>query len=347
MAKSKYAPALFEVISSKDEKPSGKLSLPKWWRSKPTAASESQPAAGLQENPSSPAPAAPYGEDQPAQPVDGPADASPADPQLNLAMAPATVPEVQPAPVPARPSSISASELTDDPPPIFRVRDGRFELSLNTTNLAVATGILVICLFFAYQVGRGLGGSPSVGSEVAKKTDDLDAVRKGPATPAVLNIPAPSPAESRSGRSSAQAASPGTAVKPRAVAPPPAAPRSANTPAQVAPPAAPAAAPTPGQRIPGLTYVILETLDRKDRAEAEQLQQWLKSKNIETTIEPLGERLQLVSTQGFDYNNSTDRLKYEEFREIIKGLGKNYKAEFGSKARYSMKEPYGRKYNPR
>lgn len=347
MAKSKYAPALFEVIT-KDEKPSGKLPLPKWWRNKtaPTSSGEAQQSAQPSTPP--PQPAVDSSASPASEAVPSPSVAAP-QPELS---APAPPPAALQAPVPASPPTTGTridADIDEERPPIARVREGRFELSLNATNAAIVGGALLIGLFLAYQMGRGIGRPAAPATAVVKNTDELDTVRNSPATPAVLDVPTPGERRSlRSGTGSSAVLSADTA-KPPAKASPPAKPApppaptvaAANRSVQVPPPAPT----TPGQRVSGLTYVILETFDRSHRAEAEQIQRWLQEKyGVSTTIEPSGERFQLVSTQGFDYNNSTEKAKFDEFCQFVKGLGKQYKAEFGSKANYMMREPYGRKY---
>jgi len=157
VAKSKYAPALFEVIEArKGTQGSSRLAIPRWWKSKQGA----KLAGGEEPGPS-----------------------------------PTNVPEAPkvPAPPGAEPARDLASPLAESappaeerpaPPPLLRVRAGRVELSLNPVSVAVAVGGLLLALLLSYQLGRAFGSSApppleaNLGSQGADEVEE--ALRQRP-----------------------------------------------------------------------------------------------------------------------------------------------------------------------
>ncbi|MHC4442318.1 MAG: hypothetical protein ACYTF1_22755 [Planctomycetota bacterium] len=126
MAKSKYAPALFEVIDSGKEStaPGSKLAVPAWMKGdKPAQADEkSEPAqeAAVQE---------------PVEETDQPASQS----------APEATVEAPPI------------AIIDEARPMLRFRHGRLEISLNPVSSLVVAGVVVLLLVVSYQLGSMRG----------------------------------------------------------------------------------------------------------------------------------------------------------------------------------------------
>jgi hypothetical protein len=175
---------------------------------------------------------------------------------------------------------------------------------------------------------------------------DLESVKQKPANPDALNVkPANGGTERNNQRATAGAgnSTQGTTTpRPRNnPVTPPAGPTNPPT-GPTTPPTGPTTPPAAGpvQRTPGLTYVILETFQRDHKGEAEQICQWLKaSKNVDTTVEPSGEKWQLVSTKGFEYNTEAGKGECTEYEKMVKSWGQEYKKEFKSKALYDMRSP--------
>lgn len=342
MAKSKYAPALFEVISGKDDKTSGRLSLPKWWRrgepaepaSTPTGPSEQAggpTSSAAASEPSASAAVAPVAADTAAT------GGAPAQAVPSVAVAvPPRVTVTRPAG--AGPSTGTAPSIGMGEPrrPWFRIHEGRVELSLNPTNALIAVGVLAILMFGVFELGRGLKTDGGAMADKSGRDGEFAGLLGSKPDPKVMDV-GQAPPPSSSGRNAASGAgSPaGSGSRQRTATPPagPSAPPTAGAPAQ--PAGAPAAA---VQRTPGMYYLVFEGFKPEDRAQAEQLREWLMSKHqIEATIERAGgERWQLVGT--VPYTSANDR-KAEEFRKYIIDLGKQYKADLGAKANYDMRAP--------
>jgi len=169
VAKSKKAPALFELIDKRaNGKGAERLAVPKWFKG-------SQPAAPGAESPESATPA-----DRPQQP------------QVSETQGPS------PAPAASEPASVagpvaSPVELpgpTDEHPPVLRVRSGRIELSLNPVNAAIVAGVSILTLFCSYFIGQSVGAKSALDARASSpgRTDDIRQALNRPPDPGVLNV---------------------------------------------------------------------------------------------------------------------------------------------------------------
>jgi len=155
VAKSKYSPALFEVMNR--QKDTGKLGVPKWWKPGSTAQQAgAQDPAGAAE---SQAPAAH-------------AVAEPADASVALEARP---PKPAPSFSIARPDTDSDADATaagapsygSDRLPVVSLESGRLFLVLKPAHVAIACGALLILLVGTYQLGRGMSdGTASAGTDM-------------------------------------------------------------------------------------------------------------------------------------------------------------------------------------
>ncbi|HOA74555.1 MAG TPA: hypothetical protein PL151_09710 [Phycisphaerae bacterium] len=166
MAKSKYSPALFEVMNR--QKDTGKLGVPKWWK-----------------------PAGPQ------------AEAGKTAENRNVNTVPATTASsvsARPDPAPSVAPSVSYADGSNDgsravgldhsaPPPGrfpgVRFEDGRIYLSLTPTHAAVVCGALLIVVLTAFQAGRGF----NPGVPAAAGPDELRSVLNDKPNAAVLDQP--------------------------------------------------------------------------------------------------------------------------------------------------------------
>lgn len=321
MAKSKYAPALFEVIGKKDEQAPA-LPLPKWWRRKDVAASPAPSNA----SPTEDAAAAPGADgEQPVTPDSSTRGAGPA----------ATQPARRYS---AGPTTASHPDEDEERPPVARIQNGRVELSLNPVNTVIVSGVLLLTLFLTYQMGRGFRPAATATAETNVTDNTLEAARQQAGQPEVLRVGPSAATPDRNGGRTAPPNPGGT----RSATP------NQNRPQVPAAPAGPAAAPAVAnavQRTHGLTHVVLETFRPEHKAQAEQLRDWLLTKQLVTTIEPAsGDRWQLVSTAGFDYSKESDKHAIAEFVQMTKRFGQEYKEEYKSRALYDMRSPGYVKY---
>lgn len=157
MAKSKHAPALFEVIEGRQrEEGEKKLSLPKWFK-------------GSKEAPS--------------------AEPKAAEPQSRDT--PVPQPTTRPAPPP---QPVRTQPITGGPerPPIIELTDGRLNLSLNPISVAVVIGAILLSFFVFYEIGRTVAGGGLASGEredlALDRNGEVDDVVRGPTNPEAVNV---------------------------------------------------------------------------------------------------------------------------------------------------------------
>lgn len=223
--------------------------------------------------------------------------------------------------------------MADEPGPrVFQVQEGRVELSLNPVHGAVIVGGLLILVLVAFQLGRGLRPDPQTAVTANSSSEFQELLGQG-TKPNVLA--SDSSSAGSSGPRSAQANA-GTPARPQTDHPSP--PAGQGTPEGSATGGASATGSI--ERIPDHHYLVFEGFKLEDRAQAEQLRDWLKAKHdINTSIERSRERLELVGDIPF---KSADDRQAGEYRKRITDLGAQYKTEFGAKAAYNMRDPYYR-----
>lgn len=291
MAKSKFSPALFEVIRTKqDPVDGGKLPVPKWWKRGSQTSSEGADAVeeGLSSSELSEEP----GNDVAPDPV-------------------ADRPAVSPSPAASETRSRYASGspmLLDerDSPPAVRMGQGRIALSLNPVMATVVAGTLLVTLFASYELGHHSGYKAAKNAPAAVGADEIDRLVSGPPKLDVLKA---TPSQSRPRASREREASPPTRV---VVTPGESGPKTATPPA-------------PTASKPGIPrHVLLETFKASDKESAEFARKWLAdNKKMETNVETRGDRsIVLVSAETFDYSKPGEEQKARQYCETIKSLGK-------------------------
>ncbi len=292
MARSKYAPALFEVINARQDAKSGtRLSLPKWWKR------EGQPDAPPAEETPAPAEETPPG--VPPEPMDEAPEPGPAALAATPSAAPASPPALPAAPVreAARPPMALEDEGLDAPP-IVQLRAGRLALSLNPVSAAVMAGVVLIALFTSYQLGRSSGftaGSRTAAAPASQ--DEMDRLLNGPAKPEVIKNVAPQPRPrstvSQTPARPAAGPAPTAAVKnPPAAAPPVVAPKPA-----------------------GGRHVLIESFKADHGQSAEFAQTWLAEKGYQTRLEKREDAWRLYSQESFEDDAQAGRY-VEAMRQI-------------------------------
>lgn len=352
MPKSKYAPALFEVINRTEQaKKEGGLSLPKWWKGRSGAGSTTEKgtdASGVSEaeTPAATPPAAesagPTAASSASPPAAAPVSSEPAatGPAPAPAPAPASAPAAAEKPVrviPAAPRPKAPVTADDgEPPPLFRLGEGRLELSLNAVNACVAGGVLLLALFVSYELGK-FRGAPSPAAvertETADTQDELAEILAEPPQREVLGA--------RGGARAPTAPDRGGAARPAPVTETPA-PR----PEQPAAPRAPAAGEETAWPTVGLNYVILARYAREDVEEARHAQAWLAGRNVATRLRESGNHHLLMTAEGFDYGNRVEQERCLRLRDHIIALGREYRDEFRGQRviRYTFHDPEIRRW---
>jgi hypothetical protein len=226
MAKSKYAPALFEVINKRQDQSKGKstLDVPKWWKTPgaPQEKNQEQPIGEEQRDAAETKPAeTPAATSQAQQPAsrseqkvgremaarkpDATEKTASAPRSASMAGAaagtvsesaapgatvrPAEKPSMRPA-SPARPGGTgSGPASTGRETTLFEVQDGRLNLSLTPTVAAIVGGVLLLMVFASFQLGRGTAGPPAVAkAEGSETTDPLESALNQPPDSSVLDI---------------------------------------------------------------------------------------------------------------------------------------------------------------
>ncbi len=301
MAKSKRAPALFEMLQQQGQAARGGMPAPRWWKglgrqdaSRPSAERKPAPPPHVSDVP--PAGPAPV-----AAPAEAPAFSSPSE-------APA--------------ESIVALTGEWRFGRYVRFTGGRFEVSLTPVGAVVAAGVLLLALLCCYQIGRRAGSHavPAAGIAAAPGLEpglDAAAVRRGEPDSSVLNV--------RTAESSSPEAPPVPARSVTAAL----APRSAEKPAsETAAEGAP-----PAARMRGLNYIVIERFHTRlpsvksvemARQHAEAAQKWLAEQQVPTAIYPMenGTGYELWTTQGFKMPD--ERAGLDELVAKIRHLGTLY-----------------------
>ncbi len=374
MAKSKHAPALFEVIDSHSKgKKQDNLALPKWWKtsskeagSKETGSKETDPEnIGKSEEspPSTPAdatasaePKSPDSDDRKKahESMEGPVDKITPDKSKSMPLDRTTkdLAAEKSHSLSARPAAPRGTDLSggstftadgdatqddgdDTPEPVVHYGDGRLVLSLSLMNLVIASGGLLILFIITFQIGKLSSAAPLTGTVPnSTPSEQVDGVE----IPDVRKEqPDPSVlATGEDGGDSGESTSSGSEGTAR------------GSVGGTAPPTARTESEPPRTRSgreSGLNYIILQYFNREDRSDAEHARQWLASKGVGTTLERSARNggWLLISQRGFDYDQSGGKEKAESLADEIVALGKDYRREFGAQARYTFHAPFIKK----
>lgn len=326
MAKSKYAPALFEVIN-RQRNTGNKLGVPKWWKGLGrTGTSEATDEA---QQPAGAASASPDIVDTTPE-----SDANVSNTPTSLAgtLTPAAS-ESEDAGVSthaAPPNSEQASAEGSVCQRLFQVEGGRVWISLNTSQAAIIGSLLVVALVISFGLGR-MGRPSSLPAQ--QNENDVDRILAETPNSSVLN------------------ATPLNATPDKAV---PAASKRVRTANPAVGSGKPADAASAGQdelKV-GLRYVVLDTYNRADRASAEHVQKWLASThNIPTVLRQTktGNSYLLISKAGFDWSNPAEQEKCNQLAERIKSLGKDCRKELikADLRVYTLASPQIREITPK
>lgn len=313
MAKSKYAPALFEMMSKQKQPPARRsgLPLPRWWKD-----------AGKAE-----APGSTVSVPKPQTPAEPPDHQTTGGPIATVtAASPVATPVVAESQLHVSQEIAPARRYTLGSPGrnMASVSDGRFELSLNWIGLVAVAGCVLLAMFCSYQLGRraGLaGGSAVLGAGAAVRDPSLDevaAVREGPPDPSVVNLGSPDAVPS---------VPPRTAAAREGQAPGPERKSSASA-------GAGGGVLNPDTRVKGLNYIVVErfrvtgkvkNLDEA-RADVMAAQKWLRERcNLPTAIYECADGYELWTTQGFKLPEQKREL--DELAERIRSYGRQYAKE--------------------
>lgn len=225
---------------------------------------------------------------------------------------------------PPRPVSTTDEQVADRPP-FVQIRGGRVELSLNPVSSAIMVGVVFLAVFTSYQLGSGLQPAAPVASLAGADSDRTTGVEE-PVTRAGTTDPVPT-------RLSGIKPTPRREVEQRRNMPLTRLPVLSDL--------------KPARRVAGLNYVILESFQVAHRDDAVHAQDWFaQSQGIRTTLEKSGQRWQLISTEGFDYDKASDKDRCQQFCETIKALGRAYKREFAGRLviRYGFQSPMVKKF---
>ena len=200
----------------------------------------------------------------------------------------ATPPDQPPPPAPA---ASHTSPTVAGPPISFQ--DGRAHLSLSPVSCAVVLGTVLLLIAGSFSLGRRAGWRDVEHTSQTAAPDNLANARQSTPNASVFH--------SLLTRSAGQSTPP--QVKPH----PPAPTYSRNVPLQ-----------------PGKTYLVIQTF--KDSSDdAVRAQEFLAAKNVPTKVVQAGTTsVHLLSAESFDYGDSDDRDRFEQFRKSLRVLGRIY-----------------------
>ncbi len=324
MPKSKYAPALFEVIRNRQEtRPGGGLPLPRWWRSTPSAPQEQEASAPAESPPSCPP--------QPVSPQESPA-APPGEAVVEPVGAAALHAEA------FRPAAPAGGDESVPRRP-WRLEGDRLEIRLRPMVVVVVAGALLVSWVVAYQLGRGTRpatGAAAGGGGEEIVSDPIQEAMLRPPDPTVLNVSGPPRSRPRAG------GEPQAAVD--AKAPSGQAGGEAGAKAGVVPVAGEPAAQRTEPAAANLNRVLIQVFAPEHKAAAEHVQRWLEtSYSVRTELirKSKGDWW-LATTDGFDFSQPGDKELCEKFISDIKSLGRECGRELARAGLpvYNLTGPY-------
>jgi len=348
VAKSKYAPALFEKLQQqKEQRRRTGISLPKWWRNAGGARHSGSPTVETTEArqwPASPAAAAP-GSSPDASAVAKVTESRAVADEAAAPSAPAAERTVMPSTVPSADQAQGVKRIVQRLREVLRFDGRRFEIELSPVGAVVLAAGVLLALIAAYQLGKRTGSSiPPVAEQVK------------PGLEAGFDVPVAGPGEAAARGTGnvgeMESAPPPVPVRSTPLTEQPAAPIAANK-AEVSLPAAPPA--VAAARVAGLNYIIVERFHtglpqvkvvQDARRHAEQAQKWLAERGLQTAIYPMtnGKGYELWTVQGFKYPEQTAQC--EELADKIRSYGKLYAKDghylFGCEIRKYQSSAEGR-----
>lgn len=321
MAKSKYSPALFEVIN-RQRNTGSKLSVPKWWKG---SGDQSQPPQSDDVNIQA-------ADSQAVTPIETATDdqLQPATdaPETRLPVVEAVAEESAASSLmPAEPDRIGGNAVPSGPsvrplapaagrPGLFQVTAGRVLISLNPIQACVVGGLILVAMLISFELGRGLKstGTPQAG------TDEVSKLANSTPNGSVLESPGNTDAPPTRGTTP-----PGTTSGDKS-----------------------ATGTQRGGLQPGRTYVVLEKYPRDHLKSAEHTRDWLAAHGIEATVYSTKEKdsFLLVSNAGFDYSVPAEKEQCEQLIQQIKSLGADCGKELMKKELpvYNLRAPFAKKY---
>lgn len=253
---------------------------------------------------------------------------------------PEAAPTVAAAPTPVRPPVPPDGDRPSEAPPemtapaggetvepLLRI-DGRvIRVALDSTRAAVAVFALVVLMTVAWVLGHGAGRKSGMAqawqaarAEGNGTRDEMDRLREGPPQPEVTQGLGTSPLVPDEGP-----------AEPTRVAPPSTTLASRTDPARRA---------SSAEWTAGLTYIVVQDFAWSAREDALRAQEYLRQYSIETSLEETpGKWHHLIATQGFDWDDPTDRDRYDRYLRRIQTIGQTYYKNGG---RYKL-EGYAKK----
>jgi len=344
VAKSKRAPALFEVIEPRHlQGGSSRFPLPKWWRGSKTSSPSYAPAGRSEEKTADREKIIKLVPqfDRPSSQEKSSATASRSPVASSTQLQPSP-PVTTAAARSEERSTGSGSErgsgVTGGRAPVVGVDRGRIQFSLNPLSLCVAFGVLLIAVIGAYQFGReNRGAQPRVDDMPAALTGGEGGAMvpdaRGPSSPARaraeltkgdVSPPVLLPAASGSGKNVSAGQSNAGSASGR---PPVTAPDAGSTSAGAA------AIPT-SVRVKGLNYLYIVRFRPEHLEDAVHAHKWLASKGIQTALDKSDDWLSLVSADGFDLSSADDKAKRLALEAKLKDLTPAYRQDCRAEQRF-------------
>lgn len=236
----------------------------------------------------------------------------------------------EPAPIVPEPAAEApeSEPVIETEPGVVRIDGGVIRIALTSTLAAVGLFGLAALMVVTAWVGYGLGhragkqkgfvaGRRSVEAEVE---DEIQAARMQPVTEGLFDRIGPSPLIPAGGGEEPQTA---------------AAAAGGSEPPKPAPVKEAPAPPEPSGWIKGHTYVCVQEFERDALEDARRAQEFLRQNRIETAIvDRAGTRnYWLLTRQGFDCDDPSQKKLAEDYRDRIRRLGESY---FKSGGRYRL-----------
>jgi hypothetical protein len=183
----------------------------------------------------------------------------------------------------------------------------RLYLKLNRQSIATVAGIIFVLMFICYLWGKHNGYSQGI---AMRSSEQISEIQSGPIEAEVLDIKPKSSSGKKMVNSEKSAADLQDQEKVK------------ND--------------KEFTRKKGLNYLIIEVFKKMESEQqaykdAEQARRFLSEKGVNATIEDVGKYYVLMSTAGFKFKKLRDNPDAEQYIDMIKALGKEYRQKPESK----------------
>ncbi|HSW45017.1 MAG TPA: hypothetical protein VLM89_05555 [Phycisphaerae bacterium] len=205
----------------------------------------------------------------------------------------------------------------------MKLHGDRVQFSLNSTNVVVVAGVVLLALLTYYILGRNLGAGTEPAAGVAAGLAAIDPVSETLQQPANADILDPVR------RATLMATPPAATGEPKP-APEAKLPEKAPT--------------TPGVS-KGPNRILIESFKPADIKSAEFVLDWLGTMGLQTELRRAGDSIWLLTVDGYDLGQPGQKEVVDKLIEDLKSLGESCRRELAARKLtvYTLSQPYTRR----